>query len=286
MTESEQLAAKLASATVEDAWSPVFAAAKDANAADRAAAKPRVWPTTIEGMTSATRQAALTVWLWMIGRITGPYSPGLAQVHARVLASDPDVALLCRTIEALADVHESGARTGQPTSDRETWAAATARAGAAAVAAYQREIERQLAAIDGELGGAARVLVRCDELDARLDAERQRLEQAAAAEVARIEQEQRESARTVAAEAKRRLAEAQAAAIATARTAAEAQQTMRRLRAEALVARLAASGLKSLRVGSVDAGRLYGVPDLIKTAPSMSLEQIDAFTRALDRAGA
>lgn len=245
------------------AWSELLASSKSLIAAESASADPAVFPLGAPPVTSDL----LGQYTYCTGRFgAANYDLQCAELHDRALIDNPGLAAMLRSQECLADNGDAAARFATPTSPLDTHEAAHRRAAAVAVARYKLAIARQLAAIDGPLGDAARTLVKCDELERRLAAAVAKLEAQATLEVARIQAEH--AAAPSAAERERKATEAAtAAAIAAARTGLEAENILRANRSAALVAKLRASGLKELRVNE----RLYGVEDLIRTAPGMTV---------------
>jgi hypothetical protein len=276
-TSAPERVAELEQLPAGEAWSALLGEAESAIAADRAAAESTLFPVEI----APTTADAVALYAHHIERIpVVGYGSHLAALHARSVTSYPELAALCRSADALADVGAAAAAHAVP--DRlEHHAAAGARAAAEAHRRYQRAIAETLAAAPGHpLGDAARAYLAVQDLIARVAAARARHEQHARAELARVEVERQAAARAIADKTVERVRAAEAAAAEARAAAATTEQELRAARAAALTARLRASGLRSLRVGGNDAS--FGVDDLIATADRMSAAQIAMYSAALD----
>lgn len=276
MTPAETAVVALENLPAGEPWGEAAEAAEAAIAAERAAAERVLFPLELRPVSGD----ALAAYAFHIGRINVPnYAAGLAEIHRRALATHPELAALCRGVDALADVEAAAASRAVP--DRnESHASAGVRAAAAARQRFMVELARQLAEAPGyELAEAARALLAAEALAGRLAAARLQHEEHARAELARAQEEHARAARAVIDRTVERVRAAAAAAEDARQRAELSAQEYRKVRGEALVERLRLSGLKSLRVGS--GGEVYDVADIIAGAPLSSTEQLGVYERAL-----
>ena len=225
-------------------WAEALAADRSAITAREAAADAVAFPLAL-GILSADLVAK---WSFVTGRLgAAGYGEALAAHHGRELHADPAFAALLRAPETLEDVGVAAARFAHPMTNTETHQVAEQRAAVAAIARYKLTIARQLATLDGDLGDAGRALLECAEATAWLDAEEQRREQLAAAELERVADEQKAARAMVEAAARDRVAEAAAIEDKAKRAVSLAERNHRLARVAAikdvLRARLAASKL-------------------------------------------
>jgi hypothetical protein len=278
---------------IGSAWSSPVEAVKSAIAAIAAITVSVLFPIEITSMPAD----AIAAFAWHTGRLAAAgYGEALASIHRRAMNTFPALAALCRSADAVSDVGASAAQFAAPADQLEPHAAAGARAAADACARYQRAIAAQLVDAPDELGAAARALVHADDLSARLTSTVARHEAHAAAELERVDAEQRAAARAIAEESARRVRDAEAAASEATAAAKRAANDLRLAHADALVARLrarleAASRTKDrARRGELEALRtretLHDVESVIANARGMSAERIAWFTAALDQAQA
>lgn len=245
--------------------------AAQAIAAERIAAELRCFPPDLTPV-SADAIAAYTMLTERIGSTAVRYGERLADLHRRAVTSHPELAALCRSPEAIDDVAAAAGSLAVPEHHRETHATAAARAGAAATARYRLDIASHLAAAPGDaLGDAARVLLDCPTLAGRLDAARARHE-----EHVRLDRERLAAEQQAAAQAAERQAEADRQAAAR-RAAEQAIVDPGATRADELVARLKASGLRDLQLGP----HALPVADLLAAARGLSPEALAAVETAL-----
>jgi len=241
-----------------------------------AAAEELLFPTAVEPVSADT----VALFAFHIGRfVLAGYGDALAALHARSLATHPELAWCCRQASSLEDAGNAAAQFAP------RLAQDPAVAADAAVAKFKRTIAEQLAAADGhELQHAARVVLAGLDAAVREEAERAAAaerEQAAAAEQAAAEQAakraeaERLRADTAAAEEASRSADAIAAAV---------RENYRASRARRLVAELEVSGIATLRIPGGRMRGTYGVRDLIFAVAAMSLEQLVAVEAALSAA--
>lgn len=275
MTPAEKLVVALEQLELGAPFAEPLAAADSAIHAARAAAAAELFPPDLGPMT----MDAVATYTWLSERIPfATYAEGLAQLHERALTSNPSLAAICRSHEALDDVAAAAARGAVPTNHLEPHAAAGARAVAAARSRYMTLIASQIAAITGhELGRPAKALLACDELEHRLAAERARREEHARAELVRVEAERKAAARAVRDKSAERVREAERKAADAAQIAGLTAHEYRRARAEWFIERLRATGLRELRVG----GNLYIVSDVIANAREFSVQQLERHEAAL-----
>jgi hypothetical protein len=248
-----------------------------------AAADARLFPSDLLPMTAD----ALKQYEWITSRF-GPvgYGAALAAAHARALASNPDLAALMRSPEAVADVGEAATVHATPADDFEPIAVTCSRARSAAITAYKQAVAKQIAeAASHPLGKHARAFLAAARAREQAEAERIQL-----AEEARAELERQAEAERVAAEAAAELAAAELAAAAAAQQTAEAAvratvEAHRSAHARWFVATLKGSGLARLRtrggIGGFLGRGVYTTEDLIAQAPMMSIEQLSILERAL-----
>lgn len=278
MKKAESLVAALEATPLGEPWRAALDAATSAVASLRAGAVTTVFPTEIQPMSADT----VALYAEFIRR-PAPMRFGeeASGFHARAVSSHPELARAFRSREAIADVETAASQVAVPASHLEAHGVAVARTAAEARKRYEVAICVAIANVNRhELGDAARAVLEAEALIVRIDVARQRHEEHARAELARVEAERKAIARAVVDKTVALVRAAELAAHDAARVAVLSATEYRRLRAEALVERLRASGLKDLRVGS---DKLFGVDDLIATAPAMSLERLAMYEAALAR---
>ncbi|MDQ3299966.1 MAG: hypothetical protein M3619_25585 [Myxococcota bacterium] len=186
------------------------------------------------------------------------FGDAAALVHGRAVVTHPDLAACFRSAYFLEEI--DGA-TAQFAPRLALDAAGTTRAIAEARARYQRSIAAQIVAVrEHDLAASAREWLACEVLETRLAAAKARHEEHAGAELARAEADRRAAARVVAERTAERVRAAALQAEQARAQLAHAEREHSALRGEALAARVRASGLDALRVGSrwFDAAEIAG----------------------------
>ena len=283
MTAAADLVAALEKITPGSAGTPMLAGAQAAFDAEHAAAERVVFSPEIMPV-SADEIAAYAHFI--AGHHQRGYDVALAGDHLRALPGWPALARRFRSPEALADVAQAAAACCAGPLGTETLGQAQARDAAAAVARYKRAIAAQLASTQGELGDAARTLIALDALAERLEAVRQRFEQAYAADRARAEAEAGAACAAAAAERARKVDEAAAKAEAEAAEAKRALDAAIAARVEALGTKLRTALKKSKSPDQmilVVGWQSFPVEDIVggDVVPA-TLDQLAAWEQAVD----
>jgi hypothetical protein len=187
-TKPAALVAELEAMPLGEPIAVLLGEATNAIAADRAAAVAIMFPADIVRADAGT----LGLYTFHTSRYDRPgFDARMATLHGRALSSAPELCLLLRSPEALADIEAAASALASPRHERESYAEAQTRAAAEARVRYERAIAEQLAAAGGDLAEPARRLIAAEDLAARVEAARQRHEQAAAAAAERAAAERR-----------------------------------------------------------------------------------------------
>jgi hypothetical protein len=166
----------------------LYSEAAAAIAADRVAAVAAIFQADVVAADANT----LSLYTWHTSRYDRPgFGDRMAALYRRAMTSAPELCKLLLSPEAIADVEAAAAALAAPSVPQQTYAEAGAAAAAAARRRYESEIAALLAEAGGELARSARRSLELEALSARVEAARQRHEQAAAVAAEQAERERR-----------------------------------------------------------------------------------------------